>query len=175
MTSSGCLQHGLGERAENDAGLGQLFLEGRGDRNAVEHGVDGDAGKPRAFVQRNAELVIGFQELRVDLIEAFRTVFVGLRCGVVGDRVVVDLRVVHVRPLRLLHVEPLPIGLQAPLEHELGFLLACRNRAHDILVQSRRQAVARNIGDKAVLVAAIDQVFNVFGICSHVVSSLFPR
>ena len=64
------LLHRLGERAEDDAGLGQALLERRRDRDAVEHRVDRDAGQPRALVQRHAELVVGREQLRIDLGQA---------------------------------------------------------------------------------------------------------
>jgi hypothetical protein len=56
-TSSGWFWHRLGDRAEDDAHLLQLLLEGGGDRDAVEHGVDGDAGQHFLLAQRDAELL----------------------------------------------------------------------------------------------------------------------
>ena len=39
----GMLAHRFRDRAEDDAGFRQLFLERRDDRHTVEHGIDGDA------------------------------------------------------------------------------------------------------------------------------------
>src|SRR5690606_41253769 len=65
--------------------------------------VDRDAGQPGALVQRDAELVVGLEQLRVDLVEALRCVGAGLRRRVIRDGLIVDRRVAHVRPGRLLH------------------------------------------------------------------------
>ena len=96
--SSGCVLHRLRERAEDDAGRRQPLLEGGGDRDAVEHRVDRDAGQARALVQRHAELVVGREQLRVDVGQALRPVGLGLGRRVVGDRLVVDRRVAQRAP-----------------------------------------------------------------------------
>ena len=51
-----------------------LRLEGRRDRDAVEDRIDGDAGEQLALAQRDAELLVGLEQLRVDLVEALRRV-----------------------------------------------------------------------------------------------------
>src|SRR3546814_6768198 len=48
--------HRLGDRAEDDADFLEVLPEGGGDRDAVEHGVDRDAGQQLLLAQRNAEL-----------------------------------------------------------------------------------------------------------------------
>ena len=70
------LLHGLREGAEDDAGLGQLLFEGGRYRNAIEDGVDGDAGQSRPLMQRDPELVIGFEQLGVNLIQALGPILV---------------------------------------------------------------------------------------------------
>ncbi len=85
------LEHRLRERAEDHAGLRELVLERRGDRDAVEHRVDRDAGEAGALVQRHAELLVGREQLRVHFVEALRAVLL-LRRRVIGDRLVVDRR-----------------------------------------------------------------------------------
>ena len=69
------------------------LLEGGGDRDAVEYRIHGHAREPRALVQRHAQLLVGLQQLRVHLGQALRPVALGLRRGVVGDRLIVDGRV----------------------------------------------------------------------------------
>ena len=64
----------FGERTEDDADSGQLLPEGRGNRNAVEHRVDRDTGELLALPQRNAELLVGLEQLRIDLVQALRPV-----------------------------------------------------------------------------------------------------
>ena len=85
----GMLAQRLGDRHEDHADLLQLFLEGGGDRNGIEHRVDRDAAaaiaSPRrlavlthdaeqrlALAQRDAELVVGLQDLRIDVVERLR-------------------------------------------------------------------------------------------------------
>ena len=67
----------LGERAEDHARLAELGLEGRGDGDRIEHGVDRhsrllDAGEDLLLDQRNAKLRIGAQQLRIDFVERLR-------------------------------------------------------------------------------------------------------
>ena len=55
------------ERAEDDAELTELLLEGGGDRDRVEHRVDGDAGEHLLLLERDAQLVErlrGFRDRR---------------------------------------------------------------------------------------------------------------
>ena len=163
----------LGEGAEDHAGLGQLLLERRRYRHAVENGVDRDAGKARALVQRNTELVVGLKQFRVDLVEAFRPVLVGFRRRIVGNRVEVDGRVVHVGPAGFLHLPPQAVGAQPPLEHELGLILDGRDRPDDVFVQAGWQPLAFDVGDEAVLVAPVDEDVQVFAFGSHEFS-FFP-
>jgi hypothetical protein len=67
----------LRDGIEDDAGLSQLLLEGGDHGNAVEHGVDGHARAilhPRqdfAFLERNAEPVVGAQQLGINVLEDF--------------------------------------------------------------------------------------------------------
>ena len=75
---------------------------------------------------------------------------------------VVDRRVVHVGPVGLLHFQPLAIGLQPPLEQQLGLVLACRDRAHDVFVETGRQAFRCYVCDEAVFVSSVDETFEVF-------------
>ncbi len=92
----GMLADRFGNRAENHASLGEFFLEGRDDRNAVEHGINGHtarridiigriavdfarlallthASKNFLLAQRNTKLFIGLQQFRIDFIERLRT------------------------------------------------------------------------------------------------------
>ena len=167
------LLHGLRERAEDHAGIGQFFLERCGDRDAVEYGINGDAGQSGAFVQRNAELVVGFQQLRIDLVEALGPVFVrlGRRRNTRSRRNRSSGNAHEPSPAR--PSQPLPVGLQAPFEHELGLVLACRYGTHDIFVEAGRQALGFDIGDKAVFVAAIDQALRGFRIRSTCIQFFF--
>ena len=145
----------LGDRHEDHAGLLQLFLEGGGDRNRVEHRVDRDAPvavlgrlavlarlahdaeQRLALAQRDAELVVGLQDLRIDVGERLRRLEV-LGRGVVVGVLIVDRAIVDARPVRLAHGEPAAIGLEPPLEHPLRLVLLRRNEADGVLGEAFR-------------------------------------
>ena len=55
----GVVAHGLGEGAEDDAGLGERVFEGGRDRDAVKDRIHGDTGEGGAFVEGDAELLVG--------------------------------------------------------------------------------------------------------------------
>src|SRR5690349_6223408 len=110
-------------RHEDHADLLQLGLEGGGDRNGIEHGVDGDAAgteisagalvvkharlalfthasEDLLLLQRYAELFVGSQNFRIDLIKRLRC-FERLRRRVVVDALIVDRWIIYARPCRL--------------------------------------------------------------------------
>ena len=150
-----------------------LLLERGRDRDAVEHRIDRDAGEPRALVQRNAELLVGLEQLRVDLVEALRRVGVGLRRRVVRDRLVVDRRVAHVRPVRLVASSAsADSALSRQSSQELRLVLLARRSAGS---RPRRGPAARcplDVGDEAVPVAALDEVVELLRIRCHACSFL---
>src|SRR6185437_10900054 len=77
----------------------------------------------------------------------------------------------NVRPvglgLRLLQRCPVTIGLQPPLQHELGLVLLGRDHADDVLVQPLGDFFLFDIGDEAPLVLAVRQVLNCIYISAH--------
>ena len=110
----------LGERAEDDARLGELRLEGRGDRNRIENGVDRhprplDPGKDLLLHKRDAELSVGAQELRIDFVERPRRRR-GFRRGEIIDVLIVDRRIADARPFWLVHRQPTTKSLEPPLQ-----------------------------------------------------------
>ena len=150
--------HRLGERAEDDAVLAQLLLEGGRHRHRVEHRVDRDAGKAGALVQRHAELLVGAQQFRVDVVEALRAVLALLRRRVVDDVLEVDRRETGPWPSAAASiVQPAAVGLQAPLEHELGLALAGRDQPDRVLRQALGERVGLELGDEAGRVLAIEE------------------
>ena len=74
----GMLLHGFGEGAEDDAHFVQFGLEGGGDGDAIEHRIHRDAGEHRPLLQRNAELLVGLEQFRIDLVQALGPVALGL-------------------------------------------------------------------------------------------------
>ena len=135
----------LGHRAEDDARLGQLLLEGGDHRDAsrTRHRPRRAAFDPRAFdagehgllLQRDAELGIGLEQLGIDVGEALGP-FGALRRGVVIEVLEVDFRIVDVRPGRLLHGQPAAIGLEPPGEQPVGLVLLGRDEADHVLGQA---------------------------------------
>ena len=139
----------LRDRHEDHAGLLQLLLEGGRDRNRIEHGIDRDlalALRPHHalqhldFAQGNAELLVGLQDFRIDLVERADRLL-RLRRRVVIEILVVDLGIVDARPFRLGHGQPAAIGLQPPLQHPGRFVLFRRNEADGIFRQPLRGLV----------------------------------
>ncbi|KFM28400.1 hypothetical protein F751_5313 [Auxenochlorella protothecoides] len=99
------LAHSLGDGAEDDAGLSQLLAEGGGDGHRIKHGIDGDVGQPLLLGQGDAQLVKSGQQLWVHLFQGPLLLLLA-RGGVVAVGLVVNGRVVVVRPGRLLHGQP---------------------------------------------------------------------
>ena len=159
--------HRLGERAEDDAHRAELVLEGGRHRHAVEHRVHGHTRQQLAFLERDTELFIGLEQLRIDLVETLGGVLAALRRGVIDDVLIVDPRIVHVRPLRLRHREPVAVSLETPREHELGFVLLRRDGADNVLAESGRQRFLLHVGDETGLVFALDQGFDILFRACH--------
>ena len=110
------------EGAEDNTVLRQLFLVGGGDRNTVEHSVHRHIAQPFLFTERNSQLVEGFKQLGINLIQAGLLVLL-LRGGVVNDVLVVDRGMAQCRPVRLLQGQPVPEGFQPEVEQKSGLLL----------------------------------------------------
>ena len=160
------------DRAEDHAGLGEFRLEGGDHGDRVEHGVHRhlaggiltallveiallallpDAREDLLFLQRNAELGIGLEQLGVHLVEALGRRH-ALGGGVVIEVLEVDLGVVDLGPGRLLHLQPAAIGLEAGLQHPGRLVLLVRDEADDVLVQALGRIFGLDVGREAVLV-----------------------
>ena len=171
----------LRDRAEDHPGVGQVLAEGCRHRDTVEHRIHGDTRQRLLLLQRDAEFLVGAQQLRIHLVEALEDRFL-FRRREIRDRLEVDLRMMHRRPFRRRHTQPVPKRLQAVFEHPLGFLFTLRDEADDIFVEARRDDVGLDVGHEAVLVAAFDQcvylfccrahgLFNSLVICSGIVGA----
>ena len=180
------LTHRFGNGAEDDACLGKLFLEGRDDRDGIEHRIDSHlsgtvfaAGDARIFIklarftllahagqnlllfQRNAKFCICLQQFRVDLVQALRP-FGRFRRGVIIEILKVDLGIVHARPLRLVHREPAFERPHPPFEHPVRLTLFLGNEPDDILVQALGCLDRLDVGLKTVLVFVDVDFFDLF-------------
>ena len=160
------LAHRLGERAEDDPHLVELGLEGRRDGDRIEDRIDGDAGERGALVQRNSQLLVGLEQLGIDVGERLRPVLLRLRRRVVDDRLVVDRRIVDVLPGRLGHRQPVTVGLEAPFEEPFGLLLEGGDLAHRLFREARRQGLLLDVGDETELVLLGRQLLDGLGIGS---------
>ena len=171
------VDHGLGKRAENHPGFGELFLERRMHGNAVEYHVDRHPGEHFLFFERDTELFIRCQQFRIDFVETLRHVVLGLRCGVIRNRLQIDRRIMHVRPFRLGHFLKAFERFQAPLEHPLGLALFLRNEFDYPGIESRRDAVLFDVGIKTGLVAALYEIVDFLWLTRHIAGSflLGPR
>ena len=113
------------------------------------------------LLERDAELLVRLEELRVHLVEALRGVFLRLGGGVVGDRLVVDGGDGEARPVRFAHLAPASIGIEAPLEHECGLALDLRHPRDHLLVEPRGQGLGFDVGHEPLFVLAPDEGFDV--------------
>ena len=167
------LAHRLRHRHEDHAGLLELRLEGRGDRNGIEHGVDRDpagtelaadriaverrrlalfahAGENLLLFERNAELLVGAQDLRIDLVE--RGQRLPLRRRIVIGVLVIDLGVVDARPGRLAHGQPALVGFQPPGQHPLRLVFLGRDETDGIFRKALGRLLGLDIGHEAIFV-----------------------
>ena len=108
-------------------------------------------------MQRYAELRVGRKQFRVHLIEALRRIERSTRRGIVGDVLIVDGLVTHMRPGGFLHGLPVPKGFQSPLEQELRLVFLARYRADNVLIEPGGQAVGFDVGDEPMAILLTDE------------------
>ena len=145
------LLNGFRHGAEDHAGFRELFLEGGDDRDAVEHGIDGNACEHFLFGQRNAELLIGFEKFRVHLVEAVELRLL-LRRRIIIGVLEVDRRIGNLRPGRLGHGQPAAEGRKPPFEQPFGLVLLRGNETNRILRQAQRGLFGFYVGREAVFI-----------------------
>ena len=156
----GMLAQRLRDRHEDHAGLFQLFLERGRDRDGIEHGVDRDAplafrahdaGQHFLLAQRNAELLVGAQDFRIDFVERIQRRLL-LRRGIVIIILKVDLRIIDARPGRLAHGQPAAKGFEPPFQHPFRLVLLRRDEADGVFVQALRGLVGFDDGLEPIFV-----------------------
>jgi len=147
----------LGDGEEDDPGLLQLLTEGGRDGDAVEHGIDGylarafHAGEDLLLLDRNAELLVGAADLRIELIERFQLRLL-LRLRVIISVLIIDRRDIQFRPIRRGHRLPLAERFQPPVEHPLRLALARGNVAHRVFGETLGREFLLDIGGEAPFV-----------------------
>ena len=155
---------GFRDRAEDHAGLFQLFLEGCDNRDAVKHGINrhlrcGHASQNFLLAQRNTEFLIGIENGRIDFIQRLRR-RIQLRRGVVIGFIEVDLRILHPRPSGLGHGQPALVSIKPPFEHPFRLALFGRNKADNIFGKALWGLVDLQIGRKSIFVLINIKRFN---------------
>ena len=157
----------LGDRAEDHASLREFSLECRAHRNRVEHRIHGDlaaldrrvlgaldTSEDHLLLQRDAQFLVCFQELGIDLIQRLGLLHHALGLGVIILILEVDLGIIDHRPVGFFHLKPAAIGLEAPLGHPLGLVILGRDQPHDLFGQPFRGVLHLDLGFPAVLVLA---------------------
>ena len=157
----GVLLQRFRDRAEDHARLGQFRLEGGRHRYRVEHRVDGDARARAVFAldaeqrlaltQRDAELVVGLEDFRIDLVERLGAGLL-LRRGEIIQVLIVDRGVGDPGPGRLPHGQPAAIGVEPPGQHPRRLVLLLRDEADDVFGKAFGRLVGFDVGDEPVLV-----------------------
>ncbi len=155
------------EGTEDDAQLGQLGFKGGAYGDAVKHRVHSYTRQQLAFLQRNAQLLVRLQQLRIDVIKALRTVARFLRSRVVADGLIIDGGELHVRPRRLHHFQPVAISLQAPFQQPNGLALLGGDQTNHVFVQPRRHGFLFNVRNETVFVFLCRQNFEIGLRCCH--------
>src|SRR6476660_8480037 len=153
------LADSLRHRHEDHAGLLQLFLEGRRNRNGIKHGVHRhaplalwahDASEDLLFAQRYAEFFVGLENFRIDFIERSQRLF--LWCRIVIGVLIIDLGIVDTCPGRLPHGLPTLIGLQPPVQHPLRLAFLGRNETDSVFGKPLGSLLGFDIGDEPVFI-----------------------
>ena len=159
--------HRVGEGAEDHALFGERRAERGANRDTVKHRIDGDAGETVAFVQRDAELLVRFKQLGIDVGQALWSVALFLGCRIINDVLVIDRRIMDVRPGRFLKRQPMAESFETPFQQPFRLLLLEGNEADNVLVQSWRGGFVLDVGDKSVFVLLFDKTLDGFGRCAH--------
>ena len=184
--------HGVAKRAEDNAQTRQMFLERGRDGNAVENRIDRDLrhriflrvldafnrrGRDAGFfiddvrqtlllLNRNAQLVEGFQQLRIDFIQTIQArLFFGR--GVINDVLVVDERVFRVEPVRFGQRLPVTKRFQAPVEQPLRLVFFGGDLTNNVFGQAARKSLGFDVGLKTVFVFLSRQIFDLVGFSTH--------
>ncbi len=159
----GVLMHGFGDRHEDHASLFELFLECCRHRYRVKHCIHSNtravalahfrrrlrcafnAQQHFGFPQRNAQFLVGFQNLRRHVIKRF--IFrLTLGSSVIIGVLIVDGGIVHHRPGRLLHGQPFAIGGKAPLQQPFRLALLVGNEPNRVLGQTLGRKFLLDLG-----------------------------
>ena len=123
------------EGRENDPQFSQFFLVGGFNRYTIDHRIHRYSGQDLLLIQRNTQLLKGADQFRVRLIKAVQHRLL-LGCRVIDNVLIIDGRVIHVRPVWFRHLLPLPERLQAPFQQKLRLFLLGGDLTDHIFIQA---------------------------------------
>src|SRR5713101_3734717 len=92
------LLHSFREGAEDNSQISQLLLERSSHGDAVEHRIHRHTREVLLLLERNAQFLVGAQDLWIQFLQARQTWFLFGR-RVVNDLLVVDWPVLDIGPL----------------------------------------------------------------------------
>ena len=122
-------------------------------------------------MQGDAEFLVGFEQFRIDFVQALGPVLKAFRGRIIGHRLEVDRREVHMRPAGFSHALPRAEGFQPPVEQPLGLAFLGGDETDHLLAQAGRDRLGFDGGDEARLVILADQFMDLF---AHLRSSVIP-
>src|SRR5207237_8659084 len=103
------------------------------------------------LAQRNAELFVGPEDLRINLVKRLRAVLL-FRRRVVIEFLVIDRAVLDPRPGGLAHGLPAAKRLTPPRQHPFRLVLLGRDEMDGVFAEPLRGPIGFDIGNEPVLV-----------------------
>ena len=143
----------LGNRTENNPLFGQPRPVGRGDRNAVKNGVHrNDPGQNFLLFERDSELFIGIQKLRINLVQTLGSIGLLFGGGIVKQILIIYLVIGKLGPSRFAHCLPKLKSLQPPFQQPAGFAFFLRDQADNFGIEPLGNRFRLNVGYKTIFV-----------------------
>ena len=158
------LAHGFADGGEDDAFLLQFLFESGLHADGVHDGINRHAGELHAFFKRDAEFVKSLHQFRVNLLLSLVALLLR-RVGVVGNRLIVYGREIHMSPRRRFERQPVTIGFEAKVQKPFRFSLFGGNEANDVLVQTFLNDFGVNVGREAVFIFLLGKKSRCFVVC----------
>ena len=156
--------HGFADGGEDDTFLLQFLFESGLHADGVHDGIDRHAGELHAFFKRNTEFVKSLHQFRVNFLLSFVTLLLR-RVGVVGNRLIVYGREIHMSPRRRFERQPVTIGFEAKVQEPFRLSFFRGNEANDVLVQTFLNDFGVNVGREAVFIFFLGKKSRCFVVC----------
>ena len=149
---------GFAEGTEDDALLFQRFRKGGLHGNGVHDGIHGHAGQHFLLFQRDAQFVEGVHQFGIHLVHAGKLFFL-FGYGEICYVLIIRSFEVQVTPFGLFQGGPMAVCLKAELQQPFGFVLACGNHAHYVLIDAFGKLFHINIRHETVFIFVVGDVF----------------